>query len=124
MNDQRASDNGDILERITKIVNEDAAQIEVAPRFDESKGDAAINGERANGSPDHPALDHGHGGAEAFESFVSEPERQQNEDKGVGERSERASAVIAVGFFAIGGPLGPAPPERGYIERPGVGKNV
>src|SRR5260370_31218026 len=95
------------------MVNEDAAQIEVAPRFDESKGDAAINGERANGSPDHPALDHGHGGVEAFESFISEPERKQNKDKGVGERSERASAVIAVGFFAIGGPLGPRRSQEG-----------
>src|SRR5260370_24691617 len=98
--------------------------MEVAPRFDESKGDAAINGERANGSPDHPALDHGHGGAEALESFISKPERKQNEDKGVGERSEGASAVIAVGFFAIGGPCGPPHRDEEKRERPARARMV
>src|SRR5260370_23745941 len=98
--------------------------MEVAPPTDKSEGDAAIDGESGDGGPDHPALDHGHGGAEAFESFVPEPERKQDEDEGVGERSECASAMIAVGFFAIGRPFGPAHREIGNAERGDVRKIV
>src|SRR2546421_387029 len=122
MDDYCAGEDGDIGKRVTEIVNEDAAQIEVAPPADESEGDAAIDGESGDGGPDHPALDHGHGGAEALESFIPEPERKQDEDEGVGERSKRAGAVIAVGLFAIGGPFGPAHREIGNAERGEVGK--
>src|SRR5260370_10499122 len=98
--------------------------MEVAPPTEKSEGDAAIDGESGDGGPDHPALDHGHGGAEAFESFVPEPERKQDEDEGVGERSERAGAVIAVGLFAIGRPFCPAHREIGNAGRGAVGEIV
>src|SRR5260370_8480615 len=90
--------------------------MEVTPRADESERDAAVDGERANGSPNHPPLDDGYGGVEAFESCISEPERKQDKDEGVGERSERAGAMIAVGFFAIGRPFGPSHREIGNAE--------
>src|SRR5205814_7628155 len=61
---------------------------------------------------------------EAFESCISEPERKQDEDEGVGECSECAGAMIAVGLFAIGRPLGPAHREVGNAERGDVGKIV
>src|ERR1700730_1068790 len=104
------------------MVNQDAAQIEVAPPADKSEGNAAIDGESGDGGPDHPALDHTHGGAEAFESFIPEPERQQDKDKGVGERGQCAGAVIAVGLFAIGRPFGPTHREIGNAERGDIGK--
>jgi len=105
-------------------VNEDAAQIEVAPPADESEGDAAIHGERTDGSPDHPALDHGHRGTEALESFISEPERKQDQDESVGERSKRAGTVIAVSLLSVGRPFGPAHGEIGNAESGDIGKIV
>src|SRR5439155_21579676 len=106
------------------IVDVDAAKIKVTATTDKREGDADIDGERGNGSPHHPALDHGHRSTEALESFIAEPERKQDQDKGVGEGSECAGAVIAIGLFAIGRPLGPAHREIGNAERGDVGKVV
>src|SRR5437899_1447747 len=108
MDGDRARNNRDIREGVAKIVNEDTAEIEVAAPAYESKRDAAVHGERADGSPDHPAFDHFHGGAKAFKSFIAQPERKQNENKGVRESGQGAGAMIAVGLFAVGGTLGPA----------------
>src|SRR5882724_13202075 len=124
MDNYRASDDGDVGERVAKIVNEDTAQIEVAPAADEGEGDSAIHGEGGNGSPNHPAFYYFHGGAEALDGFVAKPERKQDKDGGVGVGGESAGAVIAVSLFAIGGALGPTHSEIGNAERRDVGKIV
>lgn len=116
VNDQSARDDGYIGERIAKIVDENAAKIEVAAPADESESDAAIDGERAHRSPDHPAFDDFDGRAEAFERFIAKPERKQNKDEGVGESRKGSGAVIAIGFFAVGRALGPAHGEIGNPE--------
>ena len=76
VNDDRAGDDGDVRKGITEIVDQDAAQIEIAATADERQSDAAVHGESGDGSPDHPALDDGDGSAESFDGFIAEPERK------------------------------------------------
>jgi hypothetical protein len=72
--DDGADDDGDIGERVTEIVNQDAAEIQVVAAADKSKRDAAVDGESGEGSPDHPALDDFYRRAEALDRFVTQPE--------------------------------------------------
>jgi len=53
-NDDRADDNGNVGKCVTKIVNEDAAEIEVAPPAYQRQGDSAIHRQGRRRSPDHP----------------------------------------------------------------------
>ena len=69
--DDGADDDGDVGERVAKIVNEDAAEIEVVAAADKRERDAAIDGEGGEGSPDHPALDNFYRRAKAFDGFVA-----------------------------------------------------
>ena len=92
-------------------MNEDAAEIEVVAAADQGECDAAIDCQSGQGSPNHPALDNFYRRAKAFDGFVAQPEGKKNEDDGVGERGERASAMVAVGFFGVGGALRPAHSE-------------
>ena len=55
--DHGADDDGDVGERIAEVVDQDAAQIEVAAAAHQRQRDAAVDGERRDRSPDHPALD-------------------------------------------------------------------
>ena len=71
-----------------------------------------------------PSYDDFDGGAEAFERFIAEPQRKQDEDEGIGERGEGPGAVVAVSFFAVGGALGPAHGEIGNTESGDIGKIV
>ena len=71
VNDHSADDDGDVRESITEIVDQDAAQIEIAAAADERESDAAVYGEGGNGSPDHPALNDGDGGAETLDGFIT-----------------------------------------------------
>ena len=105
-------------------MNQDAAQIQIAAAANERESDAAVHGERGERSPDHPAFDDAHGRAEALEGFVAEPERKQHKQQCVRERRENSGAVIAVGFFGVGGTLGPAHGETGNADRGNVGKIV
>src|SRR4029077_9128282 len=73
MNEDCTGDDGDVRERVTEVVDQDAAQIQVAAATDERESDAAVHGERGDGSPNHPILDDGDGGAESFDRFVTEP---------------------------------------------------
>src|SRR5580693_6421887 len=124
MNDDRAGDDGDIREGIAEIVNQDAAEIEVLAAADKSQRDTAIDGQRRNGSPDHPAFDDIHWSAETLDSFITKPKRKQDENKSVGVCGKRAGAVIPVGFFVIGGAFGPAHGEIGNAEGGNVGEIV
>src|SRR5713101_8257930 len=76
VNDDRAGDDGDVRKGVTEVVNQDAAQIEIAAAADERESDAAVYGEGGDGGPDHPALADGHGRAETFDGFIAEPERE------------------------------------------------
>ena len=53
-NEDGADDNGNVGKCVTEIVNEDAAEIEVAPPADQCQGDAPIHGQGRHRSPDHP----------------------------------------------------------------------
>src|SRR5262249_22614608 len=57
-----ADDDSDVGNSVTKVVNQDAAKIEVLAATDQGKGDATVDGQSSDGSPDHPAFDHGNGG--------------------------------------------------------------
>src|ERR1700687_2076741 len=71
VNDHGADDDGDVRKSITEVVNQDASQIEIAAAGDERESDAAVYGKGGNGSPDHPALDDGDGGAETPDRFIA-----------------------------------------------------
>src|SRR4029077_3909073 len=107
-----------------EVVDQNAAQIEIAAPADERESNAAVDGESGQGSPDHPALDDGDGGAEPSDGFITEPKRKQNQDRRVGVGSKSASAVIAVGFFAVSGPLGVTHGEIGNADGGNIGKIV
>lgn len=122
--DDGADDDGDVRKSVAEIVNEDAAQIEIAAAADESESDAAVDGKSRDGGPDHPAFDDIDRRAEALDSFVAEPERKENENDGVGEGGESTGAVIAISFFVVGGTFGPAHGEIGDAKRGNIGKIV
>ena len=61
---------------VAEIVDEDAAEVEIGVTFNhQGKRDAAIDAESGERCPDHPAFDDGDGGAQSFDSFVTQPER-------------------------------------------------
>ena len=66
-------DDGDIGKRVAEIVNQDAAQIQIAAAAHESKSDAAIDGQCGERRPDHPAFDYVDGRAETLNGFITEP---------------------------------------------------
>jgi len=105
---QRADEDGEVGKSVAEIVNQDAAQIEVAAPSDQGQSDAAVHGQSGDRGPNHPALDDFDGRAEALDGFISQPKRKQHEDEGVGERGQRAGAMIAVGFLAVGGAFRPS----------------
>lgn len=124
VDDDRAGDDGDVGEGIAEVMDQDAAEIEVAAATDESEGDAAVDGEGGEGGPDHPGFDNLHGRAEALDGFVAEPEGEKDEEKGVGEGGQDAGAMIAVGFFGVGGAVGPAHGQPRDAEGGNVGEVV
>ncbi len=105
-------------------MNQNTAQIEIIAAAHKRQSDAAVDGECGERSPDHPAFNDVDGSAEAFERFVAEPQREKDQDERVGERGKRAGAVVAVGFFGVGGAFGPAHGEPGNAKGGNVGKIV
>jgi hypothetical protein len=119
-----AANDGDIRQGIAKIVNEDTAEIEVVAPAHQREGDAAVHSERGNRSPNHPAFDDAHRRAKALDGFISEPERKDDQDDGVGEGSESSGTVVAVSFLAVRGALRPVHGQPGNAESGHVGKIV
>ena len=124
VNGDGAADDSDVRERVAEIVDKDAAEVEVFVAAHDGERDAAVDGERGEGGPDHPALDDGDGSAEALNSFVAEPRGEENEENSVCEGGERAGAMVAVGFVGVGGTLRPAHGDPGDAERGDIGKIV
>ena len=87
MNDDRADDDGDVGEGVAEIVDEDAAEVEVLVATHNSESDTAIDAERGDGSPDHPALDDFDGRTKTIDGFITKPERKNDEEDGVCECS-------------------------------------
>src|ERR1051325_3658586 len=86
--------------------------------------DAAVDAERGERSPDHPAFDDLNGRAETLDGLVAEPGGEKYEKDCVGECGESAGAMVAVSFVAVGRTLGPAHGEPGDAESRDVGKIV
>ena len=61
VDDKGADDDGDIRKSVAEIVNDDAAEIQIAASSDESESNSAIHGKRGDGGPDHPAFNHFYG---------------------------------------------------------------
>jgi len=121
---QRADDNGDVGEGVAEIVYQNAAQVQVAASAHQSESDSTVYGQRGERRPDHPAFDDDDGRAKTFKGFVAEPQGKKHEDDGVGEGGESSGAMIAVGFFGVGGTLGPAHGEIGNADGGNVGEIV
>ena len=123
-NDDCADDDRDVGKAVAEIVNQDAPKIEVAARANERQGDAAVHRQSCHGGPHHPFFHDLHGRAQALDGFITEPERKQNQYKGVGKGGQRAGAMIAVSLLAVGGALGPAHRQIGDAESGNIGKVV
>jgi len=119
-----AADDGDVGESVAEIVDENTAEIKVLVTAHDGEGDAAVDGESGERSPDHPAFDDFDRGTKALDGFVAEPGGEKDEKDRVGECGESSGAMIAVGFVAIGGAFCPAHGEPGDAESWNVGKIV
>ncbi len=124
MDDHRANQNGDVGKGVAEVVDKDAAEIEVAAAAHQGQGDAAIDGQRRNGSSNHPALDHRDRMSKPLPGLVGENQRHENQQERVGERRQDAGAVIAVSPVGIGGAAGPAQSNPGNRQRGDVGEIV
>ncbi len=124
MNRDGTGNDGDIGDRVAEVVNQNRAEIQIFVAAHHGKRDAAVDGKRGDGSPDHPAFDDGDGRAQAVNCFPAEPEREQHKQHGVGERGERSGAMVAIGLVAVGGAFGPTHGEPGDAERGHIGKIV
>ena len=105
-------------------MDQDAAQIEIAAAAHQRQRDAAVHGEGGDRGPDHPALDDVNGRAQALDGFVAEPQGKDNQQEGVGEGGENAGAMVAVGFFGVGGAFSPAHRQPGDAQGGNVGEIV
>jgi len=124
MDGDGAADDGDVGDSVTEIMDENAAEIEVLVAAHDGEGDAAVDGESGDRSPDHPAFDDFDWSAETLDGFIAEPSGKKDEKNRVGEGGESPGAMVAVGFVAIGGTFCPAHGEPGDAEGWNVGKIV
>ncbi len=124
MNEDGAANDSDIGEGVAEIVNENAAEIEIAASTNKSEGDTAVNGESGEGSPNHPAFDDVYGRAEALDGFVTEPDGKEDKEDGVGESGEDAGAMVTVGFLGVGRTLSPAHGKPGDAKGGDIGEIV
>ena len=120
--DQRPGKYADVGESVAKIVNQDAAQVEVAAAAQQSKRDAAIHGQRSERNPDHQVIAHCLRVAQASVGLVKQEQRHQLQQDGVGERRQNTRAVVAVGLLGIRRALGPAQRKPGNHQRGHIGE--
>src|ERR1700674_1389811 len=107
MDHHGADDDRDIRKGVAEVVDQNAAQVEVAAAAHKRESDAAVHRERCEGRPDHPALDDVYGSAQTLDGFVTKPQRKNDENDGIGECGEDSGAMIAVSLLGVGGTLGP-----------------
>lgn len=115
MNEDGASNDGDVGKSVAEIVDQDAAHVEIAARFDQGQGNAAVDSQGGDGGPDHPAFNDRNRRAEALDGFIAEPGGKQYQHKRIGVGGQGTSAVIAKRFFFVRGALGPA---HGQVGKP------
>jgi hypothetical protein len=116
--------NSDVGKRVAQIVQEQAAEIDVAAAANQGQGDAAVDGQGQERDPYHPAFVNGDRMAEALEGLIEKSEGHQDQEDGIGERGQNAGALVAVGTFMIGGTRGPIQREPRDKHRGNVRKIV
>ena len=123
-NSNRTGNDGDVRKRIPKIMNQNAAQIQIVPPAHQRQRNSAVDAKRSQRRPYHPALDHMDRRAQSLQRFVSEPQRKKHQHQRIGESRQRARAVITVRFFRIRRTLRPAHGQPGNTQRRHVRKIV
>src|SRR5882762_1472198 len=78
-NGNRPSDDRDIGKCIAKIMNQNAAQIQIVPSAHQRQRNSAVDTKRSQRSPYHPALDDLDRRAQSFQRFVTEPQRKKHQ---------------------------------------------
>lgn len=102
-NARAPGDDGGGGEGVAEHVEEDAANVNVAGRLPEERGDSSVH-QNAGGSDQHhePGLD-GDGRSEAVEGFDGDPGGEDDESDGVDKGGKDASALVTEGLFGCGG---------------------
>ena len=116
-NGPAAEDHGQGGERVSNLVKEGAAHVQVAAAVIQHVGDSAIDDQAGGGDPDHGPAMHLRGRIEAVPRLVKNEERDQHQGHGVDERGQHPGAVVAVGFGGGGGAHLPVNGHRGEQQR-------
>src|SRR5579864_4024870 len=123
-NGDGAHKNTDVRNRVAEVVNQQAAEIQIAPAADARERDPAVDDQGQHRDPDHPVFVDGDGMKETFERFIEKTERDQDQQNCVGKRGQNAGALIAVGTFVVRGPYGPVQSDPGNQQSGNVGQIV
>ena len=116
------SQNSDVRNGVAEVVNQQAAEIQIAPAADQGERNPAIDRQRQQRDADHPAFVDGDGMKEAFERLIEKAQRHQDQQNGVGERGQNSGALIAIGALMIRGTRGPVQGDPGNQQRGNVGE--
>ena len=96
--DPAADDDGGGGNGVADLVEEGAADVDVADGAPEEQGDAAIHGNTGGGDPDHETGADGLGMLEALISLVEDEGGNDDQRERVDEGGEDSGAAIAVSF--------------------------
>ena len=116
--------NSDVRNRVAEVVNQQAAEIQIAPAADQGERNPAIDGQGQQRDADHPAFVDGDGMKEAFERLIEKTQRHQDQQNCVGKCGQNSGALIAIGAFVVRGPRGPVQSDPGNQQRGNVGQIV
>ena len=123
-NYDRAGNDGNIGERVAKIVNPDGTDVQVTAAAMKGERDAAIHHQRENRNPQHHPGFHFDRNAQPLDRFVNQEKSDDRQEHRIDEGREDAGAVISVGFFGGGRTHGPARGQPRNYHRGHVGQVV
>ncbi len=81
-----ANNDGDVRKRVAKVMNEDAAQVQVGTAANQRQCNSTVNEQGGNGSPDHPTFYHLNGRAQALNGLIAQPNRKKDQYNCICER--------------------------------------
>ena len=116
--------NSDVRNRVAEIVNQQAAEIQIAPAAHERERNPAVDGQSQQRDADHPAFVDGDGMKESFERLIEKTKRNEDQQNCIRKCGQNAGALIAISAFVVRGPRGPVQGDPGNQQRGNVGQIV
>src|SRR5579859_3002690 len=105
-NRQGTRKNRDVRQRIAKIVNQDAAQVQIFSPANQSQSDSAIDAQREHSDPEHQRGANFDRPRQTLIRFKQNVNGYQDQQNRIDEGSKNSRAMISVGFFFGGRPFG------------------